>query len=124
MDDPNNYKEKQSFHDRMLKRSGELPKGQKYFLMSKVFGLLPSEICEMEGLKKNDNTVRQLIIRISDQLKAGEIRLIDATPQEAQEAKERLDRIRATRRKHYAQNKEAFNAKRRALRAIKKAASN
>lgn len=39
-----------------------------------------SEIYEMEGMDKRDSTVRQLIIRVSDQLKAGEIPLIDCTP--------------------------------------------
>ena len=33
----------------------------------------------------------QLIIRVSDQLKAGEIRLIETTPEESAEAKKRLD---------------------------------
>ncbi len=41
----------------------------------------------MEGLDKKSSTVRQLIIRVSDQLKAGEISLIEVTPEEAQAAK-------------------------------------
>jgi hypothetical protein len=47
----------------------------------------------------------QLIIRVSDQLKAGEIMLIDCTPQEAREAKERLEHHRAKRRERYAGKK-------------------
>jgi hypothetical protein len=43
---------------------------------------MPSEIAEMEGLK-GSSSVRQLIIRVSDQLRAGEIRLIDFTPEKA-----------------------------------------
>jgi hypothetical protein len=51
------------------KRSGKLPKGQKWFLLNKLFGVMPSEIVEMEGLK-GSSTVRQLIIRVSDQIRA------------------------------------------------------
>jgi hypothetical protein len=50
-----------------------------------------SEIAEMEGLDKKSSSVRQLIIRVSDQLKAGEISLIETTPEEAETAKARLD---------------------------------
>jgi len=42
---------------------------------------MPSEIAEMEGLK-GSSAVR--IIRVSDQLRAGEIRLIYATPEESE----------------------------------------
>ena len=62
----------------------ELPKGQKWFLLSKLFGLLPSEIARMEGLH-GSSSVRELIIRVSDQLRCGEIRLFDATPEEAEQ---------------------------------------
>jgi hypothetical protein len=51
-------------------RSGKIPKGQKWFLLNKLFGIMPSEIAEMGGLK-GSSTVRQLIIRVSDQLRAG-----------------------------------------------------
>ena len=61
-------------------RSGSLPKGQKWYLLNKLFGLLPSEIAEMEGLDKRSSSVRQLIIRVSDQLKAGDFNLIETTP--------------------------------------------
>jgi len=74
--------------------------------------LRPSEIAEMEGMK-GSSSVRQLIIRVSDQLKAGEITLIDCTPQEATEAKERLETHRAKRRDRHYRNKEQINAKRR-----------
>jgi hypothetical protein len=46
----------------------------KWFLLNKLFGIMPSEIADMEGLK-GSSVVRQLIIRVSDQLRAGEIRL-------------------------------------------------
>ena len=60
---------------------------------------MPSEIAVMEGLK--GSSIRQLIIRVSDQLKAGEIRLIDATPDEAARAEERLEETRRKRRERY-----------------------
>ena len=84
-------------------RSGDLPKGQRWFLMNKCLRLLPSEIAEMEGLQ-GSSSVRQLIIRVSDQLQAGEIKLIDATPEEAKTAKKRLDSHRAKRRARRARN--------------------
>ena len=49
-----------------------------------------TEWTEMEGLDKKSISVRQLIIRVSDQLKAGEISLIETTPEETRAAKARL----------------------------------
>ena len=95
---------RKSYVTRMEERTRELPKGQRWYLLNRLFGLLPSEIAEMEGLK-GSSTVRQLIIRVSDQLRAGEIRLIDSTPDEAQAAKARLDAHNAKRRALYARNK-------------------
>ena len=86
-------------------RSGSLPKVQRCFLLNKLFGLKPSEIAEMEGLDKRNSSVRQLIIRVSDQLKAGEISLIDATPEEVEAAKARLEAHNAKRRERYARKK-------------------
>ncbi len=59
------------------------------------------KIAEMEGLDRKNSSVRQLIIRVSDQLKAGEIRLIEVTPEEAQAAKARLDDHNAKRRERH-----------------------
>ncbi len=59
--------------------------------INRLFCLRPSEIAEMEGLDKRNSSVRQLVIRVSDQLKAGEISLMEVTPEEAQAAKARLD---------------------------------
>jgi hypothetical protein len=83
-------------------RSGSLPKGQKWYLLNKLLGFRPSEIAEMEGLDKRSSAVRQLIIRVSDQLKAGEINLIETTPKEAAAAKTRLDEVRRKRRERHA----------------------
>jgi len=86
--------------------SGSLPKGQKWYLLNKLFGLRPSEIEELERLIKKSSSVRQLIIRVSDQLKAGEIRLIETTPGEAGAAKARLDAHRKKRRERRAKKKQ------------------
>jgi hypothetical protein len=70
-----------------------------------LFGLLPSEIAELEGLDKRSSSVRQLIIRVSDQLAAGEIKLIEVTPEESAAAKARLDAHRKKRRERHARRK-------------------
>jgi DNA-directed RNA polymerase specialized sigma24 family protein len=85
------------YRKQVEERSGKLPKGQKWFLLNKLFGIMPSEIAEMEGLQ-GSSVVRQLIIRVSDQLRAGEIRLIDTSPEESAAAKKRLDEQREKRR--------------------------
>ena len=69
-----------------------------------MFGLRPSQIAEMEGLK-GSSLVRQLIIRVSDQLRCGEIRLFDATPEETEEARNRLNAHNEKRRERYAKKK-------------------
>jgi hypothetical protein len=53
--------------------------------------------------------VGQIIIRVSDQLKAGEISLIETTPEEAEAAKARLDTHRKKRRAKHARKKAATN---------------
>jgi len=92
--------------DRVKARSGSLPKGQKWYLLNKLFGLRPSEIEELEGLDKNKSSVRQLIIRTSDQLQAGELSLIEVTPAEKEAAKARLDIQRKKRRERHAKKKQ------------------
>ncbi len=69
--------------------------------INRLFCLRPSEIAEMEGLDRKNSSIRQLIIRVSDQLKAGEISLIEITPEEAQAAKARLDVHNVKRRERY-----------------------
>jgi len=56
----------EKFWKQIEARSGSLPKGQRWFLMSKVFMLTPTQIAEIEGLK-NADSVSALIIRVSDQ---------------------------------------------------------
>ena len=97
-----NYK----YLKKVRKRSGSLPKGQKWYLLNKLFGLLPSEIAELEGLDKRSSSVRQLIIRVSDQLAAGEIKLIEVDPEEEAAAKESLESHRKKRRERHAKKKQ------------------
>jgi hypothetical protein len=61
----------------------------------------------MEGLDKKDRSVLQLIIRVSDQLAAGEISLIETTPEEAEAAKVRLDTHRKKRRERHTKKKQS-----------------
>jgi hypothetical protein len=85
---------------RVEERSGSLPKGQKWYLLNKLFGLRPSEIAELEGMK-GSSSVRQLIIRVSDQLAAGEISLIENSMEDSQAAKARLEEHKAKHRSRY-----------------------
>lgn len=66
---------------------------------------VPAPTSEMEGLE-NSSSVRQLIIRVSDQLSAGEIRLIEVDPKEVA-AKARLDEVRKKRRERHAKKKQS-----------------
>jgi len=76
------------------------PKDQKWYLLNKLFGLRPSEISELEGINKKISSVRQLIIRTSDQFQAGELSLIEVTPPEKEAAKTRLDTHRKKRNRY------------------------
>ena len=49
---------------------------------------------KIEGLNKRNKSVRQLIIRVSDQLKAGEINLIETTGEDAHAARRGERRLR------------------------------
>ena len=98
-------KQVEFWKDRVKARTGNLPKGQKWYLLNKLFGLRPSEISELEGIDKKSSSVRQLIIRTSDQLQAGELSLIEITPAEKKAAKARLDTQRKKRRERHAKKK-------------------
>jgi len=100
-------------------RSGSFPLGVKWFLLNKLFQMRPAEIARMEGVK-NPSGVRGMIIRVSDQLRCGEISLFEKDPEEKEAAKTRLETKRKKRRDRYAKNKEKVNAKRRAFYAQKK----
>jgi hypothetical protein len=73
----------------------------------------------MEGVS-NPSAVRGLIIRVSDQLRGGEISLFEKDPEEAEAAKGRLEAKKAKRRNRYFKNKDKINAKRREMYALRK----
>jgi hypothetical protein len=100
-------------------RSGSFPAGVKWFLLNKLLGVRPAEIARLEGVK-NPSAVCGLIIRVSDQLRCGEISLFEKEPEEAEAAKARLEAKRAKRRERYASNKEMVNSRRRESYALKK----
>lgn len=77
---------------------GTIPKAQKYFLLNRLFGLIPSEIASMEGLKSPE-AVRKLIIRVSDKYATGEIQLIEIEQGDQEQARQRLDAKRVYHRK-------------------------
>ncbi|MDD2901075.1 MAG: hypothetical protein PHU44_01415 [Syntrophales bacterium] len=86
-------------------RSGSFPLGVKWFLLNKLFQMRPAEIARMEGVK-NPSGVRGMIIRVSDQLRCGEISLFEKDPEEAEAAKAKLDAQRKKRRDRYARKKQ------------------
>jgi hypothetical protein len=61
-----------------------------------------------------------MIIRVSDQLRCGEISLFEVDQEEAEVAKGRHDVQRKKRRERYAKNKKKINANRRETYAFKK----
>jgi len=71
--------------------------------------LRPFEISELEGIDKKSSSVRQLIIRTSDQLQAGELSLVEVTPAEKKAAKVRLDTQRKMRRERHNKKTASLN---------------
>jgi hypothetical protein len=94
-------------------RSGNFPAGMRWFLLNKFFQMRPAEIARMEGVK-NPSAVRGMIIRVSDQLRCGEISLFEKDPEVAEAAKARLEGKRAKRQERHERNKDRINARRRA----------
>lgn len=84
---------------------GTIPKAQKYFLLNRLFGLIPSEIAAMEGLKSCES-VRRLIIRVSDKFATGEIELIETDPVDWKGARKRLEQDRAYHRQYAVMKKQ------------------
>jgi hypothetical protein len=82
-------------------RSGSFPAGMRWFLLNKLFQMRPAEIARMEGVK-HPFAVRGMIIRVSDQLRSGEISLFEVDQEEAEAAKARFEAERAQRRERYA----------------------
>lgn len=104
-------------------RSGSFPERVRLYLLNKLFQLRPAEISRMEGVK-HPSALRGLIIRVSDQLRCGEISLFEVDQKEAEAAQARLDAKRAKRRERYARNKEKINARRRETYIQKKNSAN
>jgi hypothetical protein len=100
-------------------RSGGFPTGVKWYLLNKLLNMRPAEIARMEGVK-HPSEVRGLIIRVSDQLRCGEISLFEKDPEAAEAAKGRLETKRTKRRENHSKNKDRINARRRASYARKK----
>jgi len=107
-DSPHNF---EPWKRMVEERSGSFPAGVKWFLLNKLFQMRPAEITRMEGVK-NPSAVRSMIIRVSDQLRCGEICLFEKDPKEVEAAKARLEAKRAKRRERYARNKEKIGARR------------
>ncbi len=108
-----------AWEEMVKKRSGSFPLGIKWYLLNKLLGARPAEIARMEGVK-HPSAVRGMIIRVSDQLRSGEISLFEVDQAEAEGAKARLEAKRAQRRERHAKNKETVNVKRRAAYVPKK----
>ncbi len=79
---------------------GDLPKSHKYFLLNRLLDIEPETIAKLEDEKVQPSEIRKMIIRVNDGLRCGEIRLFDATLQEIDASKERLDAHRAAVRRH------------------------
>ena len=80
--------------------------------MHYVFGLRSSEIMEILSIKSPSH-ITNSIKRVSDLIQAGELDLIETTPEEAEAAKNRLDNERKQRRENWNKNADSINAKRR-----------
>ena len=79
------------------KASGSMPKMHKWFLLNKVFGLLPREIAEMDGA--DVKTVCGRIKDVADKVMAGQLTFMDPTPEQIEAAKARIEQKRARDRK-------------------------
>jgi ParB-like chromosome segregation protein Spo0J len=84
-------------------RSGAFPDEVRLYLLNKLFQLRPAEIAKLEG--KQPRAVQGMIIRVSDQLRAGELSLFELDQEEAETAKARLEAKRKKRRERYARKK-------------------
>ena len=81
-------------------RSGHYPRGQKWYLLSKLFGLSPSEIATYEGLESSKPVYERIKV-IGDQIAAGELTLFEFDEEKIKAAKARLEAKRARDRKSY-----------------------
>jgi hypothetical protein len=76
--------------EKVDKITGSLPKNQKFYLLNKLFGLDPDVIARLEENKITASKVSQMIIRVSDKLRCGEICLFEVTPKRPRPLKNAL----------------------------------
>ena len=74
------------------KATGKLTKTQKWFLLNKVFGMLPREIAEMEGA--NVKTVCARIKDVHDRVVTGHVIFLNPTEDEIRAAQARIEKKR------------------------------
>jgi hypothetical protein len=91
------------YWDRIEASTGHMTKGRRWYLMSKVFMLTPSQIAEITG--ESADSISTLIRRTANQLKAGKILLIEVSPEEAAAARSRLKAHRRKRRERHTKKK-------------------
>lgn len=84
-------------------RSGALTRGQRWYLLNKLFDLTPSEIASFEGLKNSTPVYKQIKV-VSDQIEAGELDLFEVDSAKTEEAKRRLEAKRARDRAYRLRN--------------------
>jgi len=115
-----------------------IPNNQRWFLMNKVFGLIPTEIMEFEGLS-SPRPIAHAIQTVADKIMAGELEIFKPDAESRKAAKARLEakrakarayqrkrdpeKIRAVCRASYARNRDKRIAYSRKYRAAKKASS-
>lgn len=78
-------------------KANALPKNQKHWLLSKVFGLTHAEIEQIDGTRQS--TIRQNIIYVTDRLRTGQMTILDSTEGEIRESQVRLDKMNERNRK-------------------------
>lgn len=84
------------------KATGKMPKTHKWFLLNKVFGLLPREIAEMDDA--NLKTVCARIKDVADRVMTGKIIFMNPTEDQIKAAQSRIDK-KATRDAVYRRRK-------------------
>ena len=89
------------------KASGKMPKTHRWFLLNKVFDLLPREIAEMEDA--NIKTVCARIKDVSDKVITGRLTFMNPTEEQIKAAQHRIDQ-KAKRDVAYKQRKRRLNA--------------
>lgn len=82
-----------------------LSKNQKFYLLYQLFDLTPHDIARLEGGNIRPSRISEMILRVSDKLRCGEIRLFQVSPEETHVSRERLDLERSKAQKRYHERK-------------------